>query len=355
MRVSVGGVQLTSVAVVDGGAWNGLDCHGATTSCDGALSVFVVGTDGAQPTLTMTTLQAPHRDDSPLLCCDYVPLGRTAALAVAGGLSSAKLVVGLLCPPPDEEPVGGQEEVQKRRRVEALPSWAVSPAALSSCVTTHEVVIGGNRGAINAVACERPPGGSSELWMVSAWLGFQNGDVIRVSLRVTAGKGPGSVVIVGGTDAVVHRHSMDVRSLSLGDKYVCSASDDGTLLLSSVVASGSSAADQQNAIKVCDSELLCCRFLDAGRVAVAVRERRLLVVDVARRAVVAEHATSAVVKGISGPSLAWVSQTGVFVWGEVRHGQPSYGGAGAAVSECTNFFALANSQGLFVFGKSELK
>lgn len=187
--------------------------------------------------------------------------------------------------------------------------WSASRAVFATFASAHSVTIAGGRGAVNAVAAQLLSVANDSM-VVSAWLGFQNGDVVRVSLQVNVARTP-TVVLVGSSDLIVHRHTMDVRGLALSDELICSASDDGTLLRSSVAATSSAASNSRTPVAVAPQcELLACRFVSATRVVVAARNRRTYVVDVVSGTVVADLPVPHVVRAVSGPTGLCVTQSG---------------------------------------------
>lgn len=226
-----------------------------------------------------------------------------------------------------------EEDEEERGATPSLDSHA-----LASCVRFEEVLIGAGRGAVNALVL-RANAEAKEL--VTVWLGFQNGDVVRLSLNVA------TMSLVGGADCVIHTHSMDVRSLCLfKDTYVVSVSDDGTLVVNGIVATSSATAKSISVSP--SSELRCCSVLEDGSAVVcASRDRRLFSVDVEKCKVVREQRVADVLCSLVGASVC-VTQNGACYIGSTEVAKPFARGSGGACAASKAFFAFARGDGLIL-------
>jgi hypothetical protein len=198
-------------------------------------------------------------DDLPLLCCD-VRVADGMAFAVGGGLCPSQLVCGVLLAEGSED---GAEEATKRQRTEQ--EVRVTSIALSVS----------DRGCVNAVAVHMGDGKArSGQWSVALFLGCQSGDVVRLSLLVTAA---GGVTTVGG-ETVVSTHRMDVRGLALSPgARLCSCGDDGVLQVAHVAGGTLPLIEPLQLTR--GAELLCVAWIDEDTVVVGTRDRRLVRVD----------------------------------------------------------------------------
>jgi hypothetical protein len=317
--------------------WAGLKAQGCWAGA-GGLAMFFVRDDGV-------VVSVPHAmgEGSPLLCCDYAIISsRHRAVAVAGGLSTSSICVAWVIPP--------QEAVNvKRRKVEAEATeaqgepWNWESSALKRLVGFQELAVGGGKGAINAVAM-RCNSDSPDL--VSVWLGYQNGDVVRCSLLFRTD----GVALVGGADSVIHSHSMDVRSLCIvDDARVVSVADDGCVLVSPASAvSGAATSSSQPILVSPMSELLCCTAFEGGTIKCASRDRQVFVVDLDKAKVVSQLGVADVIRSLS--HSAWVTQSGAcFVDGvEVVPASPTTRGCGGSCNECDRVFAFVRGTELFI-------
>lgn len=219
-------------------------------------SLWVVSSSGSRSLVGSLT------DDLPLLCCVAHNVGNGLMLVAGAGLSPTDLVCGLVATKDSAKKVDEGEEPTKRHRKADL--------SVSSCMLRVS-----DRGAINAVALHaQDQNNHADLCMLWAFLGCQNGDVVRLSLRVSA-----SAISVVGSEEIVHSHRMDVRSIAVNGSSgrLLSCSDDGTLQVSMLLGRGSPLIAPLLVSR--EAELLSCCFLGEDSVVAGARDRRIVVVE----------------------------------------------------------------------------
>lgn len=199
------------------------------------------------------------QDDLPLLSCHMLmKAGDAFGVAVGVGLCPGEVLLATVLPPAAATTVAdpiGAEPVKRAKLDHELT------------VYSHRLALVGNHGCYNAVLLhEVEHEAKKSERLLSLLLGCQNGNLVRVSLSVGAER-----VQTVGSPQVLHSHRMDIRGLSVHEHMVCSCSDDGTLLLSSLLGS-----QTRDPIVVSEEEVLCCVFSGPHVVYAATRDRKVV-------------------------------------------------------------------------------
>ena len=195
-------------------------------------------------------------DDLPLLSCHMI--GSDRAVVAGAGLCPTEVLLGVIVPSslPSLSSSLAAEPSKRLRRTD----WAVR---------SHILRVS-DRGGLTAVALHAQNEG--EMHLLWLFLGCQNGDVVRISLL-----DKDSAISVVGSEEVVHSHRMDVRGLSLHSGRILSCSDDGTVLLSLLLARSSPLIEPLLVSR--DSELLACVLLSESTALVGTRDRRVIAIE----------------------------------------------------------------------------
>ena len=226
------------------------DGFGCVTHGSG-LSVFRAG--------GRVALRGRLPDDLPVLACHAV-FDRGVGVALAGGLCAAELlcavtVAGATRDGPAPE---AAEPAKKARRDSSLQ------------IFEERLVSAGNRGGVNSILLV-PTGQPEECTLqLAAFLGYQNGDVVRISLLVGRDK-----IVLVGSEQLLWSHRMDVRWIARHEDHLCSCSDDGCLIFGSL-----SAKSSREPVQLCtDAELLSCVFHGPNLIYVSARNHSIYAVD----------------------------------------------------------------------------
>ena len=198
-------------------------------------------------------------DHLPLVAC-HALFDRGVGVALAGGLCASELLCAVAVPrspPPDAVPPAA--EPAKKARIDSTLQ-----------IFEKRLVSAGNRGGVNSillVPTGQPGEGSLQL---AAYLGYQNGDVVRISLLVGRDK-----IDVVGSEQLMWSHRMDVRWIARHEEHLCSCSDDGCLIFGSL-----SAKSTREPVQLCtDAELLSCAFQGPNLMYVSARNHSIYAVD----------------------------------------------------------------------------
>ena len=205
-------------------------------------------------------------DDLPLLCCDFA-FDRDIGLAVAGGLCASEIICAIVRPPATLGEPGDELEAAEPTKKIRIDS--------SICVQGSVITSAGNRGGVNALLLvPMPAQGSENQLQFGLYVGHQNGDVVRYSVHVQSEK---NLVTIVGTELLLWSHRMDVRSLCRHESFLCSCSDDGSIIFGSLTAKL-----EVEPIQLClDAELLSCAFSGPNLLLCAARNHSLFLVDCA--------------------------------------------------------------------------
>ena len=235
----------SSVSCCDLNGFIAAGCY--TSQCE--LSMFFVALDEkvSVARLSKSEMELP-------LLCSATASSKDMIIVCGGGLHSTEILFGVFhCP-------GTADAGLKRQKTSSVEDYfgdRLKPAKV--CIP--------DKGGVNCMTISVLSDKTFALFY-----GCQNGDLMRMSLVIR----DDLTVHVVNAASVVHSHKMDVRDISFRQNWICSCSDDGSVILSSLAGSVT-----MDPIFVSNVELLCCDFVsdDAQKLILGSKDRKIVKLD----------------------------------------------------------------------------